>query len=62
MREDGILYLGGAETVLGVSESFRPVTGQRGLYATTDAAGTIWDEAPVDAQASAPLLRPAARV
>jgi chemotaxis protein methyltransferase CheR len=61
MKEDGILYLGGAETVLGVSESFRPVTGQRGLYATTDAGGTSWDEAPAETQAAAPPLRPAAR-
>ena len=34
MPQDGVLYLGGAETVLGVSERFKPVTGQRGVYAT----------------------------
>ena len=32
---DGYLYLGGAETVLGVSEKFRPVQGLRGIYAPT---------------------------
>ena len=32
MPGDGFLYLGGAETVLGVSEEFKPVTGQRGVY------------------------------
>lgn len=29
---DGILYLGGAETVLGITEKFKPMEGQRGLY------------------------------
>ncbi|MGE5537876.1 MAG: CheR family methyltransferase [Gemmatimonas sp.] len=54
MREDGILYLGGAETVLGVSESFRPVQGQRGLYATMDPAASIWDRAAEAVQAAVP--------
>ncbi len=30
---DGALYLGGAETVLGATDRFRPVPGQRGVYA-----------------------------
>jgi chemotaxis protein methyltransferase CheR len=29
---DGILYLGGAETVLGITERFKPLENQRGLY------------------------------
>ncbi len=32
MPDDGFLYLGGAETVLGISDSFKPVPGQRGIY------------------------------
>lgn len=32
MPEHGTLFLGGAETVLGVSERFKPVQGQRGVY------------------------------
>ncbi len=32
MQADGVLYLGGAETVLGISEKFKPVESQRGLY------------------------------
>ncbi|MBG05296.1 MAG: chemotaxis protein CheR [Rhodospirillaceae bacterium] len=35
---DGVLYLGGAETVLGVTERFKPVSGQRGMYAQVDGA------------------------
>ncbi len=30
---DGLLYLGGAETVLGVSDRFEPLSGHRGIYA-----------------------------
>jgi chemotaxis protein methyltransferase CheR len=33
LPDDGFLTLGGAETVLGVSDRFRMVDGQRGLYA-----------------------------
>ena len=32
IADDGSLYLGGAETVIGVSDKFQPVPGQRGLY------------------------------
>jgi len=35
MPSDGTLYLGGAETVLGVTSSFQPISGQRGLYRPT---------------------------
>ncbi len=30
---DGFLFLGGAETVLGITEAFKPIPNQRGLYA-----------------------------
>ena len=35
MPEDGMLFLGGAETVLGITQAFRPVSGQRGVYGLT---------------------------
>lgn len=32
---DGTLYLGGAETVIGITDKFEPVAGERGLYRLT---------------------------
>jgi chemotaxis protein methyltransferase CheR len=37
MPADGLLYLGGAETVLGVTDKFQPMAGQRGIYQLTSA-------------------------
>lgn len=39
MPPDGILYLGGAETVLGITDRFKAVDGQRGLYTPAAAGG-----------------------
>ena len=39
MPADGYLYLGGAETVLGITERFKPIEGQRGLYGVAEGAG-----------------------
>jgi len=41
MVEDGFLFLGGAETVLGVSERFQLIPGQRGVYGPTAPAGSL---------------------
>lgn len=41
MPEDGILFLGGAETVLGVTDRFKPVPGQRGVYCKAESSFTI---------------------
>jgi chemotaxis protein methyltransferase CheR len=32
MAPDGLLYLGGAETVLGITDRFAAVSGERGVY------------------------------
>jgi chemotaxis protein methyltransferase CheR len=37
MPADGYLYLGGAETVLGTTNRFQVITGQRGIYSQTSA-------------------------
>lgn len=37
MPPDGLLYLGGAETVLGITDRFSAVPGERGVYALTGA-------------------------
>jgi chemotaxis protein methyltransferase CheR len=39
MADDAVLYLGGAETVLGISDHFKPVPGQRGIYAVSKGNG-----------------------
>lgn len=41
MPSDGVLYLGGAETVFGISDRFKPVDGQRGLYEPVPAGAAV---------------------
>ena len=36
LPDDGTLFLGAAETVLGLTDKFKPVSGKRGLYKTSD--------------------------
>ncbi len=38
---DGVIFLGAAETVLGITDAFRPVRGQRGMYLPADAEETV---------------------
>lgn len=39
MPADGVLYMGGAETVMGVTEKFQPVTEYRGMYSCVRSGG-----------------------
>ena len=39
--DDGTLFLGAAETVLGITDKFKPVKGQRGLYSTSTASPEV---------------------
>ena len=39
--DDGALFLGAAETVLGITDKFKPVQGQRGLYSTSEASAEV---------------------
>lgn len=41
LNDDGYLLLGAAETVVGLTDTLRPVTGQRGLYAKPETAERI---------------------
>ncbi len=41
MKPDGTLFLGAAETVLGITDKFKPVTGSRGMYHTTDVSDAL---------------------
>lgn len=41
MSDDGVLFLGGAETVLGITEKFKTVPNQRGAYAVVKGDGSV---------------------
>jgi chemotaxis protein methyltransferase CheR len=41
MPADGILYLGGAETVIGVTPRFAPLAGERGVYGLSGVAAEM---------------------
>ena len=45
MPQDGSLFLGAAETVLGISDRFKPVRGQRGLYVLSAGEGQAQQQA-----------------
>jgi len=57
LRPDGYLVLGAAETVVGISDDYVPVSGARGLYALSASAGAAAAPAPAPAAFPALALR-----
>jgi chemotaxis protein methyltransferase CheR len=49
LPSDGLLYLGGAETVLGVSDRFEPLAGHRGIYAVAQTPVTSFPKLAANA-------------
>ncbi len=56
MKPDSTLLLGGAETVIGITDLFKPVSEMKGVYARTD--GTFAPVAPPVAGYAAPTALP----
>jgi chemotaxis protein methyltransferase CheR len=46
MAPDAMLFLGGAETVLGITDRFKPVDGQRGIYQLAAPPSTVARQTP----------------
>ncbi len=49
MAADGLLYLGGAETVLGITDAFASVAGERGVYERTKPPAAVRMASPATA-------------
>jgi chemotaxis protein methyltransferase CheR len=59
LTKDGYLFLGGAETVLGVSDKFAPIAGMSGIYGPVASSGATAAAAP---SAAKPATAPTAAV
>lgn len=46
MRDDSVLYMGGAETVMGVTEKFQPVNEYRGMYEVANGHTGLYGSGP----------------
>ncbi|GGB33062.1 chemotaxis protein methyltransferase [Roseibium aquae] len=57
LPEDGYLVLGAAETVVGLTEAFKPVPGKRGLFQKKQVANTTTRPVPARMVAGAGLTR-----
>ena len=62
VKQDGILFLGGAETVIGISEAFKPLADIRGVYVRADSSFIADKKAPAPPPAAAPAAAIAASV
>jgi chemotaxis protein methyltransferase CheR len=54
MAPDGVLYLGGAETVIGITSRFAPLPSERGVYGLVGTTGPARTVAAVDRRSSHP--------
>lgn len=63
LRQDGAFFLGGAETVIGISDAFKPLPNVRGVYVRSDSTLSldIKPEAAPAAAAAATAPKPAAK-
>lgn len=60
LAKDGTLFLGGAETVLGVSEAFKPVPDARGTYGLGNVGSDGTATEAVKTPAAQPMAQPSA--
>jgi len=59
LAPDGVLLLGGAESVLGLCKAFETSVGQRGIYRLSGGQAAAPDQHPPAKPAGTPLTRPA---
>jgi chemotaxis protein methyltransferase CheR len=53
LKQDGTLFLGGAETVIGISEAFKPIAEVKGVYVRSDSTFVPEKKAPAAPPAAA---------
>ena len=56
MADQGVLVLGGAETVLGITDQLEPVAGSRGLYRAVAKPATTGERSPARTPATSPAF------
>lgn len=58
MKQDATLFLGGAETVMGISEAFKPLADTRGVYVRSDTSFVAEKKAPAPPAAAPAATAP----
>jgi len=57
LSPDGVLFLGGAETVLGITDKFKPLENERGMYVLTGKSGPVFATSALSALTAAQTAR-----